>query len=117
MLNSLPVGVVQQVMGRYANRGVTGASFRLGEVRTQTYRQGPYSWTCFLQVGLGAQVCVARLRDSDKMRVWSEARRSAKTGMRMTPSELEERAATNLTKIIETALESFAPHDELMEAL
>jgi len=35
----------------------------------------------------------------------------------MTPSELEERAAANLTKVIEAALESFAPHDELMEAL
>lgn len=115
---SLPVGVVQQVLGRYANRGVTGANFRLGEVRTQTYRQGPYAWTCFLQVGLGAQVCVARLRDSSKMRVWSEARRSAKTGMRMTPSELEERAAANLTKIIEAALDTFAPTlEEQMEAL
>ena len=119
MVLELPVGVVQQVMGRYAGRPVKNATFGTGEdPKTQTYRAGPYVWCVFLQVGLGAQVCVGKLRDSGKMRVWSEARRSAKTGTRLTPTDKEERAAANLAGMVEAALDCFAPtYDELMEAL
>jgi molybdenum cofactor biosynthesis enzyme len=97
--------IVTRTLTQFSDRGIKGSTLRTGkEVHVQDYDSGPDSIAMFLHVGLCTQVAVHIARETGTVRVIAEARRNAKTGMRLLPSEREALVAQKLAAAVAAAL-------------
>ena len=100
-----PRKTIHRTLTQFADRGIQNTSLRTGkEVHAQSYDSGPDAHAFFLHIGLCSQVAVHIYRDSGAVLVQAEAKRNAKTGMRLLPSVKEAEVAHKLAAAVAAAL-------------